>query len=317
MKAAARVIVTVERILPSAVPRRAGAHDVSPLRGRHRRRGAVGRVPDLVVPDLRLRRRVLRGLPARARRPGDRRLLLGGADRGAGDARRLPRRERRPGDAARGSPGGRRERRDDRRADGRHARAGVHERDAGLQRRGLLRARLRLPPRARRHAPELVWAASSLAVDADPKSIPESTPRTGSGTAPRCSPTPPTTSGRTRRAGATTRSPCGAQMDALRERQQHDDRPVRLAQGAPAGRRRDGGPRLHDPAHLPLVDDARRADVRRAARLPLGDRLGRRRRPPRPPRAARRGRSSASRTSASSTSTPTRSGCGSAASTRA
>ncbi len=49
-RAAATTIVTVERTVPeSALRRRALAHDLSALHGRRRRRGAVGRVPDVVL----------------------------------------------------------------------------------------------------------------------------------------------------------------------------------------------------------------------------------------------------------------------------
>ena len=110
------------------------------------------------------------------------------------------------------SPGGRCERRlHDRRADGDDARAGVHERHLCVQRRRLVRSRLRLPAR-----PAHARARSRLGreLDRDRRRSRRRSPsrrcRTPSGTAPRCSRTRPTTSGPTRRTAATTPSPSAA-----------------------------------------------------------------------------------------------------------
>ena len=318
VKAAATTIVTVERIVPEASFRAAPApHHVSALHGRapwSRRRGA--RTRRRCFPTLRLRRRLLPRLRRGARRPGAGPGLLGAADRRR--PRRTPPFSTRTAAPARccRSRGERRDARvHDRRADGDDAGAGVHERHTRVQRRRLVRPRLRLPAGAAHACP-----GARLGGELDRhRRRPQVDPGVDA-----------------------VGRPLGRRLDALelgvrllvvraepplqhlrvprrpdgrlRERQQHDDRAVRLAEGAPARRRRHGRSELHDPAHLPLVDDARPAHVRRAARLPLGDRLGRRRRPPGAPRAARAARSSASPTCACSTSTRTRSGCRSAAS---
>ena len=250
------------------------------------------------------------------RRPG----LLGRADRRAGDACRVPGRERRPAHAPLDRP------EDDVSAEytidelmvTTLARR-VHERHARLQRRRLVRPRLRLPAR-----PAHARARSRLGRELDrDRRRPEvdsrsRRSRTASGTAPACSPTRPTTSGPTRRTAATTRSPSAApRWTRYGNVNNTDDRAVRVAEGAPAGRRRDGGPELHDPAHLPLVDDPRRTDVRGEARLPLRESAGATAATIASGSGSRAGLSSASRTSASSPSIRTRSGCRSAASTPA
>ena len=207
----------------------------------------------------------------------------------------------------------------DRRADGDDARPRVHERHLRVQRRRLVRPRLRLPAR-----PAHARARSRLGRELDrdrrrPRRRSPSRPcRTPSGTAPSMlanSAYDFWAYAQNRRYN--TFAFRGAQMDAYGNVNNTTIGPYESPKVRLPGRRRHGGPELHDPAHLPLVDDARPAHVRRAARLPLRDGLGRRRRPPRAARPRRAGPSCASRTSACSTSIPTRSGCRSAACTPA
>ena len=146
----------------------------------------------------------------------------------------------------------------------------------------------------RTHAPDLVWAASSIAIDADPKSIPESTLSDGLWD------------------GASMLANSAYDFWAYAQNRRYNTFAFRGAQMDAYGNvnnttigpyespkvRLPGGGGMADlscmiPLDLPLVDDPRPADVRREARLPLRNRLGRRRRPPRAARAP--GRASALR----------------------
>ena len=320
VKAAATTIVTVERIVPEASFR------AEPHRTTYPRftvetvvEAPWGAYPDLVLPALLLRRRLLPRLRGRAHRPRRRPGLLGRADRRAGDARRVPGRQRRPAHAPLDRP------EDDVSAEYTIDElmvttlvAGVHERHARLQRSRLLRPRLRLPAR-----PAHARARSRLGRELDrdrrrsevdsrvdalgrPLGRRQHARQLGLRLLGLCA-EPPLQHLRL------PRRPDGR----LRQRQQHDDRAVRVAEGAAAGRRRDGGPELHDPAHLPLVDDPRRTNVRREARLPLRESAGATAATTATGSGCPAGLSSASRTSASSPSIRTRSGCRSAASTPA
>ena len=207
----------------------------------------------------------------------------------------------------------------DRRADG-----GRRSRARSRTRRGPSTARSRSSPSAPTCSPGGRTRPTSSGRRARSRSTPtrrrsrSRRSRTGSGTAPRCSSNSPYdfwsyAQGRPLQHVRVPRRPDGR----LRERQQHDDRPVRLAQGAPAGRRRDGGPRLHDPADLPLVDDARRRARSSSGSTSARGSAGATAATTASASGCPAGRSSASRTCASSTSSPSRSGCASAASTRA
>ena len=177
VKAAATTIVTVERIVPEASFR------AEPHRTTYPRftidtvvEAPWGAYPTSCFPRYSLRRRLLPRLRRRAHRPRRRPGLLARADRRARDARRVPGCERRPAHAALDRP-----------EDVVTAAYTIDElmvttlaREFTNDTRAFNGAVSFVPVCAyllarRTHAPDLAWAASSIAIDADPKSIPEST----------------------------------------------------------------------------------------------------------------------------------------------
>src|SRR6185295_13619426 len=135
-----------------------------------------GGLSDLLLPTLLLRRRLLPLVRRGARRPGLGAVVLGRANRRARDARRVPRRERRRAHPALNRP------EDDVSAaytiDELMVTTLAHEftNDTCAFNGAVSFVPVCAYLLARRtHAPELVWAASSIAIDADPASIPEST----------------------------------------------------------------------------------------------------------------------------------------------
>ena len=292
VKAAATTIVTVERIVARASFRRAPAPHDLPRASRStpwsRRRGAP--TPPRCFPRYAYDGDFFRGYAA-APRPGSRRPsgASGSWPRDATPPSSTPTAARAPCSR---SPGGRREQRRTRIDELMVAALarGVHERHARLQRRGLVRPRLRLP--ARPGDPRSGPGVGGQ-LDRDrrrPDAIPEST----------LSDAPLGRRHDARQLGrrllvvrpepaATTPSPSAAPRSTRYGN-------VNNTVIGPYARRRCACPAAAAwptsacmiPRDLPVVDDPRPAYVRRAARLPLGHRLGRRRRPPRAPRAARR-----------------------------
>ena len=171
VKAAATTIVTVERIVPEASFR------AEPHRTTYPRftvetvvEAPWGAYPTSCFPRYSYDGDFFRAYAAAHTRPGRRPGVLGRADRRPRDARGVPGRERRRRARCSRSPGGRRERRvHDRRADGRR-RSRASSRTT--------RARSTAPSpscpsaptcsRGARTRPTSSWAASSIAIDADP-----------------------------------------------------------------------------------------------------------------------------------------------------